>query len=161
EPSLLIGCEEPELYQYPPQAQHLASVFEDLSEVDHTQVLVCTHSPYFVSGKGFPAIRLVRRDAAQYSTVSCTTFDAVARTLQEAGLTVGRTPTGMQARLNQLLRPQTNELFFAGIVILVEGIEDAAYLRAHLALTNQLTEFRRYHCHIITTEGKSQMPQLL
>ena len=31
-PRLILGCEEPELYQHPPQARHLASVFQGLSQ---------------------------------------------------------------------------------------------------------------------------------
>jgi predicted ATP-dependent endonuclease of OLD family len=51
-PTLILGCEEPELYQHPPQARHLAGVFEKLSQ-DNAQIIVTTHSPYFVSGRNF------------------------------------------------------------------------------------------------------------
>jgi predicted ATP-dependent endonuclease of OLD family len=43
-PRLLLGCEEPELYQHPPQARHLFDVFQKLT-TDNTQVIVSTHSP--------------------------------------------------------------------------------------------------------------------
>src|SRR6266567_622081 len=49
-PKLLLACEEPELYQHPPQARHLASVLEKLS-TSNSQVLISTHSPYFISGR--------------------------------------------------------------------------------------------------------------
>jgi putative ATP-dependent endonuclease of OLD family len=58
-PALLLACEEPELYQHPPQARHLASVLENLSAVN-SQVIVSTHSPFFISGRGFEDVRLVR-----------------------------------------------------------------------------------------------------
>ena len=57
-PSLIIGIGEPELYQHPPQAKHLANVLERLSS-NGTQVIVCTHSPYFAAGPGFSSIRLI------------------------------------------------------------------------------------------------------
>jgi predicted ATP-dependent endonuclease of OLD family len=59
-PTLILGCEEPELYQHPPQARHLADVFIELA-TGNNQILVTTHSPLFVSGDGFENTRLVRR----------------------------------------------------------------------------------------------------
>ncbi len=57
-PRLILGCEEPELYQHPPQERHLASVFEKLSQAN-AQIIVSTHSPYFVSGRNFESVRMV------------------------------------------------------------------------------------------------------
>ena len=50
EPRLLLSVEEPELFQHPPQAKHLASVLKKLSG-ENAQVMICTHSPYFVSAR--------------------------------------------------------------------------------------------------------------
>src|SRR5690348_8218903 len=47
-PRLILGIEEPELYQHPPQARLLANVLKDLSEMN-SHIMVCTHSSYFVS----------------------------------------------------------------------------------------------------------------
>jgi len=60
-PSLILACEEPELYQHPPQIRHLSSVFQRLTE-HHNQIIVCTHSPWFVSGEGFENVRMVRKN---------------------------------------------------------------------------------------------------
>lgn len=60
-PRLLLGCEEPELYQHPPQALYLAGVMQQLS-TQNAQVMVSTHSPHFVSGRNFEQIRMVRKD---------------------------------------------------------------------------------------------------
>ena len=60
-PTLLLACEEPELYQHPPQARHLAGVLSSLSG-GNAQVIVSTHNPLFVSGKGFESVRMVRKD---------------------------------------------------------------------------------------------------
>jgi len=48
-PTLIFGIEEPELYQHPPQARHLAQLLHRLSS-ESVQPIVTTHSPYFVSG---------------------------------------------------------------------------------------------------------------
>ena len=58
-PTLLLACEEPELYQHPPQARHLAAVLNKLSR----GMIVSTHDPMFVSGEGFEDVRMVRKDA--------------------------------------------------------------------------------------------------
>lgn len=60
-PTLILACEEPELYQHPPQARHLATVLHDLSQAN-SQVIVSTHDPIFVSGEGFEDVRMVRKD---------------------------------------------------------------------------------------------------
>jgi len=44
-PILILGCDEPELFQHPPQARYLFSIFQKLSEAN-SQVVLCTHSPY-------------------------------------------------------------------------------------------------------------------
>lgn len=73
-PTLLLGFEEPELYQHPPQSKHLAALLERLSSID-TQVIITTHSPYFVSSRGYEDIRLVVAPAgASGSTVNQLTY---------------------------------------------------------------------------------------
>ncbi|MFV3517231.1 ATP-dependent nuclease, partial [Mycobacterium tuberculosis] len=69
QPTLILGCEEPELYQHPPQARHLASVLESLSD-KNSQVIITTHSPLFVDGKGFESVRLIRRNKETKSAVA-------------------------------------------------------------------------------------------
>lgn len=160
-PKLILACEEPELYQHPPQARHLASVFEKLSRKG-AQVLVCTHSPLFVSGRAFEDIRLIRRKGSGTdSRVSHTTFDQVSARLRESGMPGPRTASAARARLHQSLQATANELFFSPVLVLVEGLEDSAYITAHLALTNRLDDFRRLGCHIVRASGKSYMPELL
>lgn len=66
-PTLILGCEEPELYQHPPQARHLADVFSELAN-ENNQILVTTHAPLFVSGEGFENVRLVRRPSPNVGT---------------------------------------------------------------------------------------------
>jgi predicted ATP-dependent endonuclease of OLD family len=43
-PRLILGCEEPELYQHPPQARHLATVLQRLS-TGNSQIIISTHNP--------------------------------------------------------------------------------------------------------------------
>jgi putative ATP-dependent endonuclease of OLD family len=54
-PTLILGCEEPELYQHPPQARHLSGVLRALASLGN-QIILTTHSAYFVSGEEFEEI---------------------------------------------------------------------------------------------------------
>jgi len=75
-PKLLLGFEEPELYQHPPQARRLADVLEKLSSLGgNSQIIVTTHSPYFISSKGFENVRMVRKKSGGKTQITATTFD--------------------------------------------------------------------------------------
>ena len=58
-PTLIMGIEEPEIYQHPPQAKYLSEILQELSQKD-SQILVCSHSPLFIPGDNFESIRIVR-----------------------------------------------------------------------------------------------------
>jgi putative ATP-dependent endonuclease of OLD family len=133
-PTLILGCEEPELYQHPPQARYLASIFERLSG-DGSQVIVSTHSPYFVSGRYFESVRLVGRgtmstgaSARQFSFATLAN-----RFAQVVGEPLKKEPAAM-SKLHQALQPAMNEMFFTKRLVLVEGLEDAAYIHSWLFL---------------------------
>lgn len=156
-PRLILGCEEPELYQHPPQARHLSHVLQQLSEAN-SQIIVSTHSPYFVSGRGFESVRMVRRDpAAKNSNISQVSFETITKRLAEV---TGETPNPIpaeRARLQQALQPNLNEMFFTPKLILVEGIEDMAYITSWMHISGRWKDFRRHGCHIVPTNGKNHL----
>lgn len=156
-PKLILGCEEPELYQHPPQARHLAGVLQELANTG-SQVMVSTHSPLFVGGDSFESVRLVRRDAASHATSVC--HPTLATIGDEIAHALGEQPVAELATLSkiyQLLQPQLAEMFFTQRLALVEGIEDCAYIHAWLALKNRLLEFRRRGTHLVPVGGKSEL----
>lgn len=160
-PTLLLGIEEPELYQHPPQARHLASVLETLSS-GNTQIIVSTHSPQFVSGRGFAAVRMVRKVFAEQKTiVRQTTSTLVGEAIAAAKGEPPAAFSAMQAKLNQALQPGVNEMFFTPRLILVEGLEDVALITSWLVLTDRWGEFRKRGCHLIPVNGKSELIQPL
>lgn len=161
-PTLILGCEEPELYQHPPQARHLSDVFTDLSE-GNSQVIVTTHSPYFVTGNGFENVRVVRSGTTGCgASVASLTFDSLCQRLRTArGEDSSRPPEGLIAKIHQALRPHIAEMFFTRVPILVEGLEDVSYITTALHLTNQWSEFRRLGCHLIPVNNKSNLIQPL
>lgn len=158
-PKLLIGIEEPELFQHPPQARHLAEVLQNLSE-KNTQIIVSTHSPYFVVGKGVESVRMIRKNVLTgFSTATSVTFGEIADAISGGtGEDAPKELEGIRARIHQELQPLRNEIFFSAFIFLVEGLEDIAYITAHLHLTGKWTEFRRLGCHLVPAEGKSHMP---
>lgn len=158
-PKLILGCEEPELYQHPPQARHLASVFENLSN-GNAQVIVSTHSPFFVSGDGFENVRMVRKDhVKKCSNITYTSYTDIAESIASATGEKPKKSEGVLAKINQLLQPSINEMFFATRLILVEGLEDVAYISTYLNLLGKWNEYRRLGCHIVPVNGKSEMLQ--
>lgn len=160
-PRLLLGFEEPELYQHPPQARHLARVLEEMSGRD-AQVIVTTHSPYFVSGRGFERVRMVRKEAADgRTTVRSMTHQQVAARIAAVRGDEPVSPTTLMGGIEQILQPSLNELFFCGVPILVEGGEDVAYLSTYLQLTKRWAAFRQSGCHFVIVGGKENMARPL
>jgi putative ATP-dependent endonuclease of OLD family len=155
QPLLILGVEEPELYQHPPQAKHLASVFKTLTS-GNAQVIVSTHSPYFVTGRHFENVRLVRRDDKdRNSSVKWSSCGDIAAALSDASGEKILPVDAERAHLHQALQPHINEMFFTRRLILVEGLEDIAYITAWLAHTDRWDDFRRSGCHLVAVNGKS------
>lgn len=156
-PTLVLACEEPELYQHPPQIRHLASVFDDLA-TKGSQVLVCTHSPLFVRGEQFEEIRFVTKNRESgESIVRFLDFDSVAESIAKAGGNKPLKSSGTALKVSQALQPVVNEMFFTTVLVLVEGLEDASYISTYLVLTDLWQEFRRLGGHIVTCQGKNSM----
>jgi putative ATP-dependent endonuclease of the OLD family len=156
-PRLILGCEEPELYQHPPQERHLSEIFQKLSE-ENSQVIVTTHSPHFVAGKYFESVRLVRRDQPQEAaSVRQFTFTEFSQRLAEVFGEEPQADPAALAKIHQALQPEINEMFFTERLILVEGHEDAAYIHTWMSLIDKWDEFRRSKCHIVPVSGKNQM----
>lgn len=156
-PTLLLGCEEPELYQHPPQARHLAAILQALSQAN-AQVIVTTHSPYFVIGEQFHTVRMVRMDAeSRHSNVKSVVHSMLAERYAIVTGESVRAESASVARVHQALQPSLSEMFFTQRLVLVEGLEDVAYVHAWLALTGRMEEFRRKGIHLVATQSKSMM----
>jgi len=163
-PKLILGFEEPELYQHPPQAQHMASLLEALATgpEKNTQIILSTHSPYFISSKGFENIRAFRKEIDnKCSVVYSTTYKQVEERLANAMGESPSSPTSLMARIAQIMQPSQNELYFTRIAILVEGIEDVAFISTHLQLSDKWPQFREFGCHFVIGDGKTSLSRAL
>lgn len=156
QPTLVMAIEEPEIYQHPPQARHLAEVLRDLA-AGGDQILCCTHSPLFIPGDQVEAVRLVR-DLGDpcCSAVTGVKYSNLAARLEAAGEKLLK-EEGMLAKLYPNLNPVVNEMFFCGRLILVEGIEDLAHITAYLSLRGLMSDYRSHGCHIVPVGGKSEL----
>lgn len=159
-PTLILGVEEPELYQHPPQARHLSDVLLSLCE-GNAQTIVTTHSPLFVSGRGFENTRAVRAPTASSgSKVKAVRLESLVERIRSARQhDQGRPIEGQVAKIHQALQPGLSEMLFASVPVLVEGLEDVSYIVTHLHVTNQWGTFRRLGCHLIPVNGKSRLVQ--
>jgi len=140
-PNLILGIEEPELYQHPSRQRHLAKILLDLTSgsvpgvAQKMQVIYGTHSPLFVGLDRFEQVRLLRKIVDSDGKPKITkavyaTLNSVAETLWEA--TDKKSPqfTGetLRPRLHAIMTPWMNEGFFADVAVLVEGEDDRAAL---------------------------------
>jgi predicted ATP-dependent endonuclease of OLD family len=156
-PRLILGCEEPELYQHPPQARHLVGVFQKLSE-ENCQIIVTTHSPYFVTGMNFESVRMVRLDATgKCSSIRQYSFAQIAARYAEVFGEEPKAESAAMTKLHQTLRPALNAMFFTQRLILVEGGEDVAYITSWMVLTNRWEAYRRSGGHIVPVDGKNEI----
>lgn len=156
QPKLILGCEEPELYQHPPQARHLANVLSNLS--GNSQIITTTHSPLFVNGYNFQSIRQVKRNTfTKESVCTAPNMGHIAEKYLELTGEKLSTPSATLVKLSPFLQPQLAEMFFTKNVVFVEGIEDVAYINSWLHLTGRIVEFRKNGCHIIHLDAKSRM----
>jgi putative ATP-dependent endonuclease of the OLD family len=129
-PSLIIGIEEPEIYQHPVRARSFARVLAKLcASSSGSQVILATHSPYFVRPDQFGSLRRfgLRHCAAKVRSTS------IAKVAETSGCTERQV-----AKFVQKYLPLTfSEGYFAEAVVLVEGETDKVVVEAVADLLDQ------------------------
>jgi len=138
-PNLILGIEEPELYQHPNRQRHLSKILFKLATgsikgvAAQTQVIYSTHSPLFVDIERFKHLRILRKKLAEnnkpkQTKVFHTNLDEIVKIIEKADGKPEGTYTGetLELRLKTLMTPWMNEGFFADVAVLVEGEEDRA-----------------------------------
>jgi hypothetical protein len=167
-PALIIAIEEPELYQHPLRARHLARILKDMSRESsmgpggQNQILYTTHSPYFVDLERFDQLRLMRKYKEGEAEPPCT--GVTNYTLHEASQEMARitgtppenfTAQSFRARAHPVMTQSVNEGFFADAVVLVEGNTEAAAL---LALSYRLgSDWLSKGVAVVPVEGKTKI----
>lgn len=120
--SIVVAIEEPEIFQHPIRIRALARSLAKLAERTGFQVLLATHSPFFVRPEQFPNIRRLQLTASA-TTVHAPQLNRLAHSL-------GWQQPQLLRRLEKDLPRSFSELFFADAVVLVEGDTDRVVLEA-------------------------------
>ena len=107
-PNASLGVRRAGTLPTPPQAQHIANLLDELTAKPEgsSQVLVSTHSPYFVSSKGFESVRLLHKRPAEPCS-NCQFRDLRMRR-KAIGRSMGETPhapTVLMAKIEQIMQP--------------------------------------------------------
>ena len=167
-PDLILAIEEPELYLHPSRSRYLANILRELARRKReqapptTQVVLVTHSPYFVDVAHFDQVRMCRKrrimegeaPAAEYSAYPL--MLAARRLAQIAGRREEEfTAASFVAHAVPVLNSIVNEGLFAECVLLVEGESDAAALWTMQLLMDNGWDERGIV--IIPVSGKSKM----
>ena len=63
----------------------------------------------------------------------------------------------MLTKLHQVMQPNLSEMFFTPKLVLVEGLEDAAYVNAWLILSERWEAFRSGGGHVVPVNAKSEL----
>ncbi len=158
-PTLILGCEEPELYQHPPQAKHLAAILMELSSGD-AQVFITTHSPYFIDVEHYEGIKMFRNTSGAVS-ISKSSFQTILTEYNKAFEKPVRDEDQVRTKLAIHTQPKFNEIFFADKVVLVEGISDLACFETFLRLSERKSAFQKSGAAIVVCEGKSSLALML
>jgi predicted ATP-dependent endonuclease of OLD family len=167
-PNLVLSIEEPELYQHPNRQRHLARILLQLATgktpgvAERTQVIYCTHSPFFVGIDRINNIRLLRKvthteHKPKVTKLVSTTLSEVAETIWKADSARGNqfSDSTLIPRLHTIMTPWMNEGFFADVVVLVEGEDDRAIILGAARAMGQELESRGVS--VIPCGGKSTM----
>ena len=121
-PALVICVEEPEIYQHPIRARSFARVLTQLASTGQAQVVIATHSPYFVRPEQFGALRRIALHGGCSSLTQAT--------IQEVATTAAISVDKVRKLALQELPRTLSEGFFADGVIFVEGDTDKVVLEA-------------------------------
>lgn len=139
--NLIIGIEEPELYQHPNRQRNIANIFIKLAKgilpgvAKKTQIIYSTHSPLFVGMDRFDQIRLLRKISGDPGKPKITTnkqssLKLVAELIAKLKGETEFSANTLRTKLHTLMTPWMNEGFFSDAVVLVEGEKDRAAIIA-------------------------------
>lgn len=121
-PSLIVCIEEPEIYQHPIRARAFARRLTALSAQKGAQVIVATHSPYFIRPEQFASLRRLTlvRGTTFVSSTSAAALEA----------STGIMASKISKIVDKRVPTEFSEGFFADAVVLVEGDTDRAVIES-------------------------------
>ena len=112
--SVIFAMEEPELFLHPHAQRRLAASLREIADAPEHQVILCSHSTYFVDLEHYKEVAVVTKDRPEKGSCvrQCT------KDLFEGDDAVNRKNRFHMARW---INPDRGEMFFARRVVFVEG----------------------------------------
>ncbi len=129
--------EEPEMFLHPQKQRSLATTLREIARSN--QVILTTHSSYFVSVPEYRNVLVVRKTAAG--------TEAVASNLQKGAVS--------EEKLRKELDPERNEFFFASRLLLVEGDSEKLAFPEYARRLD--IDLDRAGCSIVEVGGKRNL----
>jgi predicted ATP-dependent endonuclease of OLD family len=161
----VLAIEEPELYQHPIQARKFAQVLTTISSnpATNTQVVLSTHSPFFVAIDQYDSLIVVRKVASDQqpprSVLSSSSIESVMHNVEQAFQRDEFNQARFKASMASIITTSVREGFFASIVVLVEGDEDRALVEAGLRLNG--VDIEGSGISVIPVNGKTNLDRCL
>lgn len=143
-PSIIVAIEEPEIYQHPVRARSFARTLLELSAQPGVQVLLATHSPYFIQPEQFSALHRFTYTNGETSVANA----SVASVASASGLDMDK----IEKAIVSNVPTEFSEGFFADAVVLVEGQTDRIVLEA--VATKLGKDLDRMGVTVLSVEGK-------
>lgn len=143
-PSVIVAVEEPEIYQHPVRARSFARTLLELSAQPEVQVLLATHSPYFIQPEQFGALHRFTYANGETSVATAT--------VASVALVSGLDEDKIEKAILSSVPTEFSEGFFADAVVLVEGQTDRIVLEA--VATKLGKDLDRLGVTVLSVEGK-------
>ncbi len=143
ERTFILAIEEPEIYLHPPAQRNLFSILKRMSS--QRQILLCTHSPYFIDMHEYRNVCVVYRDSKHHPT-------KIFQTNQD----IFDTDENNDFKLISQIDPTRSEIFFSKKVILVEG--DTERLTLPIIAERMGIDVALQGITIIASGGKTLIP---
>lgn len=151
--NFILAIEEPELYLHPNGQRKMMNVLRNISKND--QVLICTHSNFFVDMFDYQNIIIVNRDNSGPTNVSQVTEEIFKTEDEESIKRLKKT-----FRYLSLFDLSRSEMFFSKKVILVEGDTEnfiVPFWASRLAQKDKRYDFSSNNICVIECGGKTNI----
>jgi putative ATP-dependent endonuclease of OLD family len=162
-PSGILALEEPEIYLHPHAQRNLFRVLKDIAATG-IQVVISTHSHYFVDTELFDSIGVVRKiedgdsGGLQHSSVCQVTKTKLVSHCVATGVPSRKTDvSNISEYYRTTSNARLNEAFFARFVIVAEGETEELVLPEYLTACGLSCDMRGVS--VIGVEGKNQIPK--
>lgn len=116
--NLILAIEEPEIYQHPGRSRHFSTVLQELGNLSNSQVVLASHSPYFVPPSRFESLRRLTAPTGESQCWRATAMGIASRSTDET------TAHDIETFFEREIPSSFAEGFFADLAVLVEGETD-------------------------------------